>query len=278
MSSYVEKEKTKKYRLSPTANLFVPEATKKLEDPEKEQYEPAVRLKEPRTAHSMHSAPGFVENHGASQRLNFHHPQEGSQNQQQPPTDTSIIADNEDQHKMMDIMKKQNEITTLLNQQQCVSSLPKREIHIFDGDPLKYHAFMKAFENGVERNTNSFSDREYFLEQYTSGHPKELVKSCHYLNPERGYNKAKVLLQQQFENEQKVAHAYMERIFSWPPIKADDVKALEEYNLFLRGCSNVIEEVQYMDELDIPANMISVIKKLPYKLRDKWRTAACELQ
>ena len=45
---------------------------------------------------------------------------------------------------VLDIMRKQNEITTLLIQQQCLSALPKREIPIFDGNPLKYHSFIKA--------------------------------------------------------------------------------------------------------------------------------------
>ena len=39
-----------------------------------------------------------------------------------------------------------------------------------------------------------------------------------------------------------------------------------------------MEEVQYLHELNIPANMLTIIKKLPYKFRDKWRSAACELQ
>ena len=47
---------------------------------------------------------------------------------------------------VLDIMRKQNEISTLLMQQQCLSALPKREIPIFDGNPLKYHSFIKAFE------------------------------------------------------------------------------------------------------------------------------------
>lgn len=59
---------------------------------------------------------------------------------------------------MLAITRKQNEITTLLIKQQSLSSLPKRGIPIFDGDPLKYYAFKKAFENNVERNTASYSD------------------------------------------------------------------------------------------------------------------------
>lgn len=34
----------------------------------------------------------------------------------------------------------------------------------------------------------------------------------------------------------------------------------------------------YMHELDIPANMLAIIMKLPYRLRDKWRTVACDIQ
>lgn len=84
---------------------------------------------------------------------------------------------------VLGIMRKQNEITTLLMQQQCLSALPKREIPTYHGDPLKYHTFIKAFENGVKKNTTN-SCRLNFLEQHTKGHAKELVRSCQHLNPE----------------------------------------------------------------------------------------------
>lgn len=60
----------------------------------------------------------------------------------------------------------------------------------------------------------------------------------------------------------------MEKALSWSSIKSEDVKALHDYRLFLRGCCNVMNDVQYMYELDMPANM----------LRDHWRTVACEIQ
>ena len=179
---------------------------------------------------------------------------------------------------VLDIMRKQNEISTLLMQQQCLSALPKREIPIFDGNPLKYHSFIKAFENGVERNTSNNCDRLYFLEQYTKGHAKGLVRSCQHIESSRGYVKAKALLKEHYGNEQKVAAAYMERALSWPTIKTEDVKALQEYGLFLRGCCNALEDVQYLSDLDTPTNMVEIIKKLPYKLRDRWRCDACDLQ
>ncbi|KAK0147807.1 hypothetical protein N1851_012498 [Merluccius polli] len=179
---------------------------------------------------------------------------------------------------VLDIMRKQNEISTLLMQQQCLSALPKREIPIFDRNPLKYHSFSKAFENGVERNTNNNCDRLYFLEQFTKGHAKGLVRSCQHIESGRGYVKVKAILKEHYGNEQKVAAAYMERALSWPTIKTEDVKALQEYSLFLRGCCNALEDVQYLNDLDTSTNMVKIIKKLPYKLRDRWRCDACDLQ
>lgn len=123
-------------------------------------------------------------------------------------------------------------------QQQSLSLLPKREIPIYDGDLLKYRLFIRAFENGVKKNTTNSCDRLYFLEQHTMGHAKELVRSCQHMHPDRGYAKAKALLEEHFGNYQKVASAYMKRALSRPPIKAEDVRVLQEYSLFLRGCCN----------------------------------------
>lgn len=104
------------------------------------------------------------------------------------------------------------------------------------------------------------------------------MRSCQHIHSDRGYPKAKTLLKEQFGNKQKVASAYMDKALSWPPIKAEDVRVLQDYSLFLRGCCNAMEDVQYLSDMDMPSNMLSIIKKLPYKLRDKWRNHACELQ
>lgn len=124
----------------------------------------------------------------------------------------------------------------------------------------------------MERNTNNNYDRLYFLEQYTEGYAKELVKSCQYNDTERGYFKAKALLKEHYGNEQKVASTYMEKALLWPQIKSEDVKALQEYSLFLRSCCNAMEDVQYLHDLDTPSNMLDIIKKLQYKMRERWRS------
>lgn len=81
---------------------------------------------------------------------------------------------NSDQNPMLSIMEKQNEITSVLAHQHCLASLPKRDIQIFDGDPLQYHAFLRSFEQVIEGKTDNAEDSLHFLEQYTRGQPQQL--------------------------------------------------------------------------------------------------------
>lgn len=94
---------------------------------------------------------------------------------------------------------------------------------------------------------------------------------------DKGFAVAKKLLKEHFGNEFKITEAYMEKVTGWPSIKAEDPKALKAYGLFLRECSNAMDDLQYLEELNMPANIKILSQKLPYKLRDKWRAKACEI-
>ena len=174
-------------------------------------------------------------------------------------------------------MQRQNEITALLVEQNTASALPQRNIPVFDGDPLHFKSFLRAFENCVEQKTKNFSDCLYFLEQYTRGQPRDIVRSCQHLPLEMGYPKAKTLLIDYYGSEHKISSAYMDKINNWPSIKSEDVNALQSLYLFLRGCSNLVQHIRYMRELDMPSNLRTIVMKLPYKLREKWRNVACDI-
>lgn len=119
---------------------------------------------------------------------------------------TESLSTHTGQSTVLDIMNKQNEITLLMQQQQ-LSSLPKRNIQVFDCGPLQYHSFMRAFENGIESKSDSYSDCLYFLEKFTRGRQRELVRCCLHVDPDRGYAQAKALLQEHFGNEQRISAA-----------------------------------------------------------------------
>lgn len=175
-------------------------------------------------------------------------------------------------------VEKQDEITSLLVEQQSLSLLPRRDIQIFDGDPLQFQTFMMAFEHSIEEKTASAKDCLYFLEQYTRGQPRELVRSCQHMPHDQGYAKAKFLLREHFGNSSIIASSYVDKVLTWPMLKSEDLKALQAYSFLLRGCCNAMGEIGSVYELDVTANMQIVIRKLPYKLRDAWRNVACDLQ
>ena len=62
-----------------------------------------------------------------------------------------------------------------LQQQQNKIDLPQQGVPIFDGDPMEFNTFVRAFENIIESKTSNNSQKLYYLEQFTSGDAKELV-------------------------------------------------------------------------------------------------------
>ena len=183
-----------------------------------------------------------------------------------------------DDRELHQVLQKQSDITEMLVKQHNLSSLPRKEVPVFKGDPLTYKSFIRAFEHVVESKADTYQDKFYYLEQYTSGEPQELIRSCEHMSPEKGYKEARSLLQKHYGNELKIANAYIEKALNWQVIRMEDGKALNAYALFLTGCNNTMGDLEFMDEMDNPTNMRTVLSKLPYKLREKWRITAFDIQ
>lgn len=134
--------------------------------------------------------------------------QHGPTVQSSPQTATGggiNMTDNDD--NFLTVMQRQNDIADLLALQHKQVSLPAREIPVFDGNPLNYQTFMRAFHDGIEEKTSSYQDMLYYLEQYTSGPCCELVRSCLHMDAEPGFIEAKRLLKVHFGNNIKIANA-----------------------------------------------------------------------
>lgn len=98
------------------------------------------------------------------------------------------------------------------------------------------------------------------------------------MTPQQGYLSAKGLLKEHFVNGHQRATAYMDKAFGWPAVETEDLQTLQETALFLRGSCNALTSIKHMEEMNITSNMRQVIMKLPYKLRERWRSAACEVE
>ncbi|XP_078619097.1 uncharacterized protein LOC144886352 [Branchiostoma floridae x Branchiostoma japonicum] len=175
------------------------------------------------------------------------------------------------------LVSTQTEVTKLMVDHNKQASLPTRAISVFDGDPLKYTTFVRAFKHAIEDKTSDAEDRLSYLQQYTRGEPKKIVDSCFLMEPEEGFRTAKESLQERYGTPHKISRAYSVQASKWPEIKAEDKTALKDFVLFLMECKNAMSGDRYLRELDNYYNIKLLVDKLPFKLKERWRRRSHEI-
>ena len=90
-------------------------------------------------------------------------------------------------------------ISEVLQQQMRlidVMSAPRAEIQVFDGDPLMYWPFVRAFEDNIEKAVKDSASRLTRLLQYCSGKARKVLQGCSVMPPQKGYERARALLKE----------------------------------------------------------------------------------
>ena len=180
--------------------------------------------------------------------------------------------------QLLDAQYFQNQQLQALIQRQQESTLaltlPQPNVPVFSGNPIEYWTFIRAFENLIDRKTTSESARLYYLVQYTSGDVQELVKSCLSIGDDSGYQRARKLLQKAYVSSYKIANAYVKKLTSGPAIKAEDGEGLRKLSIALTGCKNTLTEIGYLNKLENPDILRTIVQRLPFGLRQRWRDVA----
>ena len=110
-----------------------------------------------------------------------------------------------------------------------------------------------------------------YLQQYLDGEPKDLIKGCHYMEPDAGYVEAMKLLNEKYGDPYKVSNAYLKKVNDWPTLRPGDDNALEKLAIFLTQCLSAMESLSYLVTLDHPNNLQCLVKKLPFYQQECWR-------
>ena len=157
-------------------------------------------------------------------------------------------------------------VTSLVNH----LSRPSTTLDQFSGDPLTYHRFMRQFRCKVVSKTDNEEDCLHFLEQYTSGEAKRIVVGFSYC-PD-GYQLALKELERRYGNPEILVKSFINKALTWPQIKPDDCKELDNYALFLSECKNAITSLDALKVIEYSENFKKIVEKLPYSLQDRWRS------
>ena len=171
------------------------------------------------------------------------------------------------QGQQNDLNIQQNEIMKGFSLQQQKFTLPQQRVPVFEGNPMEYNNFIRAFENIIEAKVANSSERLYYLEQFTAGQARELVKSCYHIPPDRGYQEARALLRRNYGNEYKIAAAYVDKVLRWPELKPEDNVNLHRFSILV-CCKNVMDGNEFMTKFDNPEN---IHQKLPSSMKCRWR-------
>ena len=157
-------------------------------------------------------------------------------------------------------------------------ALPQKELTVFNGDPLEYWSFITSFQNSIEANATSESEKLTYLLQYTSGTAKDTIKCCLVMDPSIGYQRARMLLEERFGQPFTIAYEHVIKLTHGPPLRATDRKGLLAFADQLKSCEHTLESIGYLDEVNSADNLRRIVMRLPFHLRTKFVEVADQIQ
>ena len=182
-------------------------------------------------------------------------------------------APNPSEVELQEIVKlqvKQTELSSVIAEQQRISSLPVQEPPTFGGSFFDYPIFMRAFETIIEGRVSVDKERLYFLNKYTTGKANDVIKGFVTLNSNDSYQRAKKLLAQRFGDPHRVSNAYKVRLRNWPQISEGDSNALQTFSDFLGQCEEAMRSIEFLKDLNSTEVLKQVSSKLPSYSGVKW--------
>ena len=81
------------------------------------------------------------------------------------------------------------------------------------------------------------------------------------MKDEVGYREARDLLQKSY----RIASAYVDKLTRGPTIKAEDGGALRKFSIVLTGCKNTLKEIGYLNKLENPDTLKTIVQKGRHK-------------
>ena len=130
---------------------------------------------------------------------------------------------------------------------------------------------MRRFKTKVLVNCDDMDERLNFLEQFTTGEPNRIVVGYSYLDATKGYHAALQEMEDRYGDPDVIINAFIKKALSWPTIKPDNPKALDDFGVFLRECENAIQSLDAIKVLEYSDNFKQIVSKLPYVMQDRWR-------
>ena len=150
---------------------------------------------------------------------------------------------------------------------------PKIQLMEFHGDPMQYHAFVRSFEENVEKMLPDSGARLARLMHLCKGEAGRAIKCCNLMDPEQGYARARRLLERRFGDSHTITELWIKKLNEGGPRVN-----LQEYADELLDCYESLKALGALQEMDAQRNLLAMITRLPMHLQNKWQDHVFDLR
>ena len=150
---------------------------------------------------------------------------------------------------------------------------PKIELLDFTGDPMQYHAFIRSFEENVEKMLSDDGARLARLIHLCKGEAGRAIRCCSLMDPEQGYARARRLLEQRFGDKHTITKLWIKKLNDGGPRVN-----LQEYADELLDCYESLNALGALQEMNAQRTLLDMITRLPTHLQNKWQDYVFELR
>ena len=147
-------------------------------------------------------------------------------------------------------------------------SLPKFELDVFSGDPLKWPEWKGMFESTCCKPSVSLDHRMRYLKLFTSGKAKATIDGFGYLGVH--FDQAFASLQKRFGAPHIIVGAQIEKLSKHPQVKMHNSASIIEFSQVVNSFVSVLSAEKFFSDLQCSSNLSLVVSKLPINLRESW--------
>jgi hypothetical protein len=162
-----------------------------------------------------------------------------------------------------------------LQQHQLIKVMqaPTVKLLPFDGNPLNYFPFIRAFEENVERAFADSASRLARLIPLCIGEAARVIESCSSMVSEVGYPRARELLKERFGDKYTICDHWARKLE-----EGGNRTDLRAYGDELRSCYEALNYLETTNEMESQRSLTELVEMLPHAQQNKWYDLVYDLK
>ncbi|XP_078495525.1 uncharacterized protein LOC144750934 [Ciona intestinalis] len=174
------------------------------------------------------------------------------------------------------VLRTQKEYEHNHNRQQYQTTdvgerfLPRPVIEKFSGDPMGYWTFVRQFDTHITKKTQGDDLRLLYLIQHCEQNVREKISHLTSKPPHIGYRTAWNTLHEEYGQPHVIARCCEEHLKDASKVNEFDNVGLKKLSVLMDKCCTSLHDVKQSSSVDSMEVMLSVIRKLPPVLHEKW--------